>query len=253
MFCNKNYFGLYRGFGRFLARQGYVAVMINYRLSPDVKHPEHVKDAARAYAWTRRHIKNYGGDLDRIFLCGHSAGGHLASLLATNESYLKDETLKLRDADRKAIRGVISICGVYLIPTGEEFASLVADMVTDLVSRGEPPMGLRSFLGRMVRDVSDLNPFPLVFGEDAKVCEGASPVKHVRKGLPPFLLVNSELDIPTLPLMTKKFAKALQKEGNEVTALTVNRRGHGMIMFLARSTEDPLGNAVVKFLAMHEK
>jgi hypothetical protein len=114
-------------------------------------------------------------------------------------------------------------------------------------------MGLRYLMGRMVQDVKDLNPFPLVFGEDAKVCEQASPVKHLRKGLPPFLLVNAELDIPTLPLMTKEFAKALQKEGNEVTALTVNRRGHGMIVFLARSTEDPLGKAIVQFLAMHEK
>src|SRR6516164_2426591 len=83
MIGDKNPLGLYRGFGRFLARHGIVAVMINHRLSPAVKHPEHVKDVARAFAWTRRHIKEYGGDPDRIFLCGHSAGGHLVSLLAT--------------------------------------------------------------------------------------------------------------------------------------------------------------------------
>jgi acetyl esterase/lipase len=253
MIGNKNLFGLYRGFGQFLASQGMVAVMVNYRLSPVVKHPEHIKDVARAYAWTRRHIKDYGGDPDRIFLCGHSAGGHLAALLATNECYLNDESLKLLDEDRKAIRGVIGICGVYLIPTGDEFAALVADMLTEFVSKGERPLGLRSLMGRMVRNVSDLNPFPLVFGDDAKVCDQASPVKHVRKGLPPFLLVNAEWDIPTLPLMTRDFAKALRKEGNEVTALTVNRRGHGMIVFMARSQDDPLAKAVVQFIAMHEK
>jgi acetyl esterase/lipase len=253
MFCNKDFFGLYRGFGQFLASQGMVAVMVNYRLSPAVKHPEHIKDVARAYAWTRRHIKDYGGDPDRIFLCGHSAGGHLAALLATNESYLGDENLKLKEADRRAIRGVISVCGVYLIPTGDEFAALVADMLTDLVSNGERPMRLRSLMGRMVRNVSDLNPFPLVFGEDVKVCEQASPVKHVRKGLPPFLLVNAELDIPTLPLMTKEFAKALRNEGNEATTVTINRRGHGMIVFLARSTDDPLGKSVVEFVTKHAK
>src|SRR6266851_5939819 len=105
MIGDKCLFGLYRNFGRFLAKNGIVAVMINYRLSPDVKHPEHIKDVARAFAWTRRHVKDYGGDPDRIFLCGHSAGGHLVSLLATNEAYLQDESLKLQDADRKAIRG----------------------------------------------------------------------------------------------------------------------------------------------------
>jgi acetyl esterase/lipase len=248
MFCNKNYFGLYRGFGRFLAQQGMVAVMVNYRLSPAVKHPEHIKDVARAYAWTRRHIKDYGGDPDRIFLCGHSAGGHLAALLATNESYLKDESLKLQDADRKAIRGVIGICGVYLVPTGDEFAALIADMLTGLLTRGERPLISRLFVGRMIEDVKEWNPFPLVFGDDPKVCEQASPVKHVRKGLPPFLLMNAELDIPTLPLMTKEFAKALQHEGNEVETMTVKRRGHGMIVFMARSTDDPLGKAVVEFV-----
>jgi acetyl esterase/lipase len=253
MFCNKDFFGLYRGFGRFLAQQGMVAVMVNYRLSPAVKHPAHIKDVALAYAWTRRHIKAYGGDPNRIFLCGHSAGGHLASLLATNECYLKDESLKLQDADRKAICGVISICGVYLIPTGDEFASLVADMFTELVSKGERPMGLRFLMGRMVQNVKDLNPFPLVFGDDPKVCEQASPLKHVRKGLPPFLLVNAELDIPTLPLMTKEFAKTLATEGNEAETMTVKRRGHGMIVFQAQSKDDPLAKAVVEFVEKHAK
>src|SRR5262249_10941217 len=148
---DKNLLGLYRGFGRFLARHGIVAVMINYRLSPAVKHPEHVKDVARAFAWTRRHIKDYGGDPDRIFLCGHSAGGHLVSLLATNQEYLKDKCLDLKDEDRAAIRGVISVCGVYLIPSDDEFTSLVADMLAGLVSKGEHPWATRLLVGRAVR------------------------------------------------------------------------------------------------------
>jgi acetyl esterase/lipase len=94
MIGDKCLFGLYRGFGRFLAKHGIVAIMINYELSPAAKHPEHIKDVARAFAWTRRHVMDYGGDPDRIFLCGHSAGAHLVSLLATNESYLKDERLR---------------------------------------------------------------------------------------------------------------------------------------------------------------
>src|SRR5436190_5806535 len=72
MFGDKNFFGLYRDFGRFLADKGMVAVLTNYRLSPGVKHPEHVKDIARAFAWVRRNVGKYGGDPDRIILCGHS-------------------------------------------------------------------------------------------------------------------------------------------------------------------------------------
>jgi acetyl esterase/lipase len=253
MIGDKSLFGLYRGFGRMLARQGIVAVMVNYRLSPAVKHPEHVKDVARAFAWTRRHIKEYGGDPDRIFLCGHSAGGHLVALLATNESYLKDECLNLKDDDRKAIRGVISICGVYLIPTGEEFADLVADMLTSLLGKGDRPWAQRLVVGRMVRDVKDYNPFPLVFGDDAMICAQASPMKQVRKGLPPFLLVNAETDLPTLPGMAKEFARALAKEGNAVEALTVLHRRHALIVFRAHSPEDPLAKAVLRFIDKHDK
>src|SRR5205085_8307946 len=79
--------GLYSTVGEFLASQGIGAVLPNYRLSPGVKHPEHIKDLARAFAWTRRHIAEYGGRADQLFLMGHSAGGHLVSLLATDEQY----------------------------------------------------------------------------------------------------------------------------------------------------------------------
>ena len=75
MFGDKNMLGLYRGVGRFFARHGAVAVCVNYRLVPFVKHPEQVKDVARAFAWVCAHVRDYGGDPDRIFLCGHSAGG----------------------------------------------------------------------------------------------------------------------------------------------------------------------------------
>ncbi len=96
--------GLQSSVGHFLASQGFVAVLPNYRLSPWVKHPEHVKDVARAVRWTRDHIAKHGGNPDRIYLLGHSAGGHLVSLLATDESYLKAEGLGTPD-----IQGVIAI------------------------------------------------------------------------------------------------------------------------------------------------
>jgi acetyl esterase/lipase len=105
---DKNYLGVYGTLGMSWARHGIGAVVINYRLSPAVRHPEHIKDVARAFEWTHDHIANYGGRPDEIFVCGHSAGGHLAALLATDESYLKAEGLTLHD-----IRGVIPMSGVY--------------------------------------------------------------------------------------------------------------------------------------------
>src|SRR5262245_25321123 len=107
---DKSLLGVYSTLGKFYAKRGVGAVVINYRLSPGVKHPEHIKDVARAFAWTHKNIGKHGGRNDAIFVCGHSAGGHLVALLATDESYLKAEGL-----DGKAIRGVVPISGVYKI------------------------------------------------------------------------------------------------------------------------------------------
>src|SRR5262249_372921 len=74
--------GLYPSVGEYLASQGIAAVLPNYRLSPGVRHPEHVKDVARAFAWARAHIGRYGGDPNQIFLLRHSPGGHLVSPLS---------------------------------------------------------------------------------------------------------------------------------------------------------------------------
>jgi acetyl esterase/lipase len=104
------FLGVYGRLASSLARRGLGVVVTNYRLSPGVVHPEHIKDVARAFAWTSRNIGKYGGKADAIFVSGHSAGGHLVALLATDESFLKAQGLTL-----KAIRGAIPLSGVYRI------------------------------------------------------------------------------------------------------------------------------------------
>jgi acetyl esterase/lipase len=102
---------LYGRLGQMFAGHGIGTVIISYRLSPGVQHPAHIQDVARAFAWTHENIQRYGGRPDQIFVSGHSAGGHLVALLATDESYLKAEKLSIAD-----IKGVIPISGVYTIP-----------------------------------------------------------------------------------------------------------------------------------------
>ncbi|GAB2773469.1 acetyl esterase/lipase [Hymenobacter luteus] len=75
---------LYSFIGRRLAKQGVVAVVINYRLAPQVQVPQMADDCARAVIWTATHIREYGGDPDRIFVMGHSAGAGLAALLTAD-------------------------------------------------------------------------------------------------------------------------------------------------------------------------
>lgn len=65
-----------------LAKNGYVCVTINYRLSPKATWPDHIVDVKAALVWIKQNVENFGGDKDRIALLGMSAGGHLVSLAA---------------------------------------------------------------------------------------------------------------------------------------------------------------------------
>ncbi len=99
----------YRELGNtFAGTHGFVTVVVNYRLSPEVKHPAHVQDVAGAFAWTYKKISKYGGDPQRITIFGHSAGGHLVSLLAADASYLKAHRISTGK-----IRGGVSMSGRY--------------------------------------------------------------------------------------------------------------------------------------------
>jgi acetyl esterase/lipase len=96
--------------GKTFASNGIAFVAVNYRLSPKVKHPEHIKDVAQAFAFAHADLKKRGADLSRIYVSGHSAGGHLCALLACDESHLKAHKLSLKD-----IKGCIPISGVFTI------------------------------------------------------------------------------------------------------------------------------------------
>src|SRR5262249_54303707 len=83
--------------GRRFAAAGFVTVVVNYRLSPAVSHPAHVQDAAASFAWVKRHIAEYGGNADQVFIIGYSAGAYLAALLSTDARYLAAHNLSPGD------------------------------------------------------------------------------------------------------------------------------------------------------------
>lgn len=82
-----------------LQEKGYAVVGVGYRLSPKVKGPAYIEDAAAAVAWVFKHISEYGGNPDLIFVSGHSAGGYLGTMLTLDKSYLERYNL---DANRIA-------------------------------------------------------------------------------------------------------------------------------------------------------
>ena len=123
---------------------GAVFVSINYRLSPQAKHPDHVNDVAAAVKWVSENAAVYGGSADKIIIMGHSAGAHLASLVATHPSYLAAQGLSPSKI----------VCVVHLDGTID---------LTDKIIDNE-----RS------QDV-----VAQAFGTDLEVLRDASPVNHI--------------------------------------------------------------------------
>lgn len=143
---------------KFFTAQGFVYVSINYRLTPEVQHPGHIIDVASAIAWIHSHIEDYGGAPETMFVMGHSAGAHLAALVATDESRLKQH-----DKDLSIIDGVILLDGAgYDIPKKLKLGNAVANA-----------MYRNAFTGN----------------EETQT--NASPIHHVEvgKNIPPFLII----------------------------------------------------------------
>lgn len=94
--------------GRAFAARGFVTIVPDYRLVPNVRFPTFVEDAAKAVRWTRDHVAQFGGDASRINLSGHSAGAYIAAMLALDPHYLRDAGV-----DPAAIRAAALLSGPY--------------------------------------------------------------------------------------------------------------------------------------------
>lgn len=89
-----------------LMDKGFAVIGVGYRLSPKAKAPAYINDAAAAVAWTFKHIAEYGGNPDLIFVSGHSAGGYLGMMLAYDKKYLNKYQI-----DANKIAGLIPFSG----------------------------------------------------------------------------------------------------------------------------------------------
>jgi acetyl esterase/lipase len=98
----------YRFVAEALTSRGYLVVVPAYRLYPATRFPGFVEDAALAVAWTRAHAEEFGGDPQRLFLMGHSAGAHIGALLNFDERYLQAV-----GGDRSWLSGFIGLSGPY--------------------------------------------------------------------------------------------------------------------------------------------
>jgi acetyl esterase/lipase len=100
--------GDYGFVGRAFAARGFVAVIPDYRLVPQVRFPAFVEDGARALKWTRDHVAEFGGDPRRINLSGHSAGSYIGAMLALDRHFISDAGV-----DPAIVRAAALMSGPY--------------------------------------------------------------------------------------------------------------------------------------------
>lgn len=130
--------------GEAFASQGFLTVIPDYRLHPEVSFPAFVEDGAASLAWVKRNIAAHGGDPDRVFLVGHSAGAYIAAMLATDKRFLAAEGME----PRRDLRGVVGMAGPYdFLPIREKFWGIFgrepawpATQPIRFVEGDEPPM-----------------------------------------------------------------------------------------------------------------
>lgn len=99
---------LYRFVGAALASRGVVTIIPDYRVYPQVRFPDFLADGAEAVRWALAHAAEQGGDAARLVLAGHSAGAHIAAMLALDPQWLESVGLSPRD-----IVGMAGLAGPY--------------------------------------------------------------------------------------------------------------------------------------------
>ena len=109
----------YRFVGQRLASNGILTIVADYRTYPAAGFPAFMDDAADAVAWAHAHAGEYGGDPQRLFLAGHSAGAQIAALLGTDAHYLSR-----RGIQSAQLAGVIGLSGPYNFNVGTEYAPI---------------------------------------------------------------------------------------------------------------------------------
>jgi len=133
---------MYRFVAAALAARGYLTIVPDYRVYPDV-FPRFLEDGALAVAWAKQNAARFGGNPGKLVLMGHSAGAHIAAMLTLDGQWLRAVGLD----SRNDVAGLIGIAGPYdFLPLRDPtlqtiFAThdMTQTQPISFVSGGEPP------------------------------------------------------------------------------------------------------------------
>jgi arylformamidase len=164
-----------------------VFVGLSYRHAPVAKFPAQLDDTLDGLDWVHRNIVRWNGDAKRIYLGGHSAGGHLAALAA-----LRSDALAARELPSHFIQACLPISAPF-------------DLTSDDPVR-------RQKVAALLEDRGDVT--------------AASPIAHVKGNRTPFIITYGSVDLPELIPQAMQMIAALKGAGTAVESLVLTGRNH---------------------------
>ena len=207
-----------------LTERGFVFVSTNYRLLPEVTMDVLIRDVAASFGWVHRNIAKYGGDPNRIYVGGHSAGAQLAAIICTDDRYLKEQGVSF-----EVLRGCVPVDGdTYDIPkiimTAEHRQTLYGGKMFTFGHRQK-------------------------FGNDPEKHVDFSAVTHVAKDkhIPPFLLLYFTGN-PDTRAQANRLGEVLKAADIPVTVFGKGNTNHSQLNNDLGKPDDPATNAFLEFL-----
>ncbi len=183
-----------------IARRGYIAASLMYRLTPQHAYPAQIEDILAAIRFLKANAATYHIAPDRINLWGSSAGGHLASLAGTAANDVHYNKHGIREDQTESVFSVV------------DFSGPNCGFLSSFAARSS---SMRAFLGGFPSDKPD-------------VATEAMPITHVDADDPPFFVAHGT-DDRTVPIqLSRQFVEALLKAGGQVTYHEFEGAGHNI-------------------------
>lgn len=210
---------------RVFTERGFVFVSTNYRLLPQVEIDVLFRDVAKSLGWVHKNIAEYGGNPNRIFVMGHSAGAQLAALMCVDDRYLKAEGVPF-----EVLKGCVPVDG----DTYDVSAIIFTAEMRQAVHR----LPLPEF-GHRVK-----------FGNDPEKHVDYSAVTHVAKGkgIPPFLILHVA-GHPDVTAQARRLGAVLEEAAVPVQVYGARETTHTQLNADLGLPDDPATKELFKFLA----
>jgi len=204
----------YKFLGHRMANKGVVTVVPDYRLSPRTEYRGATTDVAMALKWTKEHINDYGGDPNRIYIAGHSAGGHLAALVSLDNFYF--DSLKISNP----------VSGTILI---DAFG-----------------LDMYGFLSN--EKLKKHRTYYAMFGQDPERWKDGSPIFHLNGDMKPVLMFVGTKTYPVIIDSNKAFFEAVRKYRPQSQPIIEMKKKHIPMMLQFYNSDNSGYKEIIDFM-----